>query len=547
MAILIPLLVSLFMIVSIIPAYSAVFNISSGDVAGLIAAINAANANGEETTIILEPGTYTLTAVDNTTINDGSNGLPLVTSTITIQGAGADTTSIEREASAPFFRLVHVAESGSLTLDRLTLRGGVAFFFIDIIGDEKEGQGGGVLNRGTLTITNSILTDNSARGQRASGGAILNGGTATITNSTLAANFAQTNRGGSSGALVNGGTLTVARSALTGNFADGIVAFGGGINNDGILTVVNSTLAGNSAIGPVFGAAGGGINNSGFPRGILTVVNSTLAGNSVSSGGDIGNGGGGIYNEGTATLQNTILARNTVGDGPNDCLGPLTSLDHNLIGDPTGCAVILGPNDLTGDPGIGDFTDDGTPGNGHFPLLDTSPAIDSGDNKLCLSIPVLATDQLGEPRVGICDIGAIEFQPPVLIVAVDIRPGSPNNNIDPNGNALIPVAILSTNGFDATTVDRSSLRFGPNEAIPNGSGHLRDTDHDGLVDLVLQFRVEDSGIQCGDTSASITGQTVDGIPIQGTDTIRTVGCKPQTSKEQIVIRLPTRNRTTRPF
>ena len=56
-----------------VPAYSAVFNISSGDVTGLIAAINAANANGEENTINLEPGTYTLTGV-----NTELSGLPSI-------------------------------------------------------------------------------------------------------------------------------------------------------------------------------------------------------------------------------------------------------------------------------------------------------------------------------------------------------------------------------------------------------------------------------------------------------------------------------------
>ena len=65
----------------------------------------------------------------------------------------------------------------------------------------------------------------------------------------------------------------------------------------------------------------------------------------------------------------------------------------------------LQSTDLTGDPGLGAFTDDGTPGNGHFPLLFTSQAINAGNPKTCPK-----TDQLGEKRVGICDIGAIEFQ-----------------------------------------------------------------------------------------------------------------------------------------
>src|SRR5262249_29276828 len=67
--------------------------------------------------------TYTLTAVDNTT--DGPNGLPSVTSTLTLQGAEADTTVIERAPMPrPSFRLGHIAAPGVLTLAWLTLQGG---------------------------------------------------------------------------------------------------------------------------------------------------------------------------------------------------------------------------------------------------------------------------------------------------------------------------------------------------------------------------------------------------------------------------------------
>jgi hypothetical protein len=113
---------------------------------------------------------------------------------------------------------------------------------------------------------------------------------------------------------------------------------------------------------------------------------------------------GGLRGGRTLALQNTIVAGNTGRDG-QDCAGPVTSLGNNLIGDPTGCTITLLPTDLTGDPGLGDFTDDGTPGNGHFPLLAGSPAIDAGNDAFCPP-----TDQLGQPRVGRCDIGAIEFQ-----------------------------------------------------------------------------------------------------------------------------------------
>src|SRR5262245_52123266 len=86
------------------------------------------------------------TDVDNNT--DGPNGLPSVTSTLTIQGAGADTTVIERQPIVlpfpPQFRLLHVAATGGLTLERLTIRGGgvTATAF----------EGGGLFNRGVLAL-----------------------------------------------------------------------------------------------------------------------------------------------------------------------------------------------------------------------------------------------------------------------------------------------------------------------------------------------------------------------------------------------------------
>jgi hypothetical protein len=42
---------------------------------------------------------------------------------------------------------------------------------------------------------------------------------------------------------------------------------------------------------------------------------------------------------------------------------------------------------------------------------------------------------------------------------------------------------------------------------------------------VLLFKIRKTGIECGDTSASLSGTTFDGEAIQGTDGIRTVGCR----------------------
>ena len=112
--------------------------------------------------------------------------------------------------------------------------------------------------------------------------------------------------------------------------------------------------------------------------GTLFLTNNTLADNSGGSSGGISSRGG------TVLLLNTILAQN-IDPRPGgffspDCVGSITSLGHNLIGDLTGCTLTLQPSDLTGDPGLDAFTDNGRPGKGHFPLLPTSQAIDAGND-----------------------------------------------------------------------------------------------------------------------------------------------------------------------
>ena len=88
------------------------------------------------------------------------------------------------------------------------------------------------------------------------------------------------------------------------------------------------------------------------------------------------------------------------------------------------------------------------------------------------------------------------------------------------------MAIVTTSTFDATTVDPLSVRFGPHRAPEaHGKGHVVDIDRDGDLDLVLHFNTQDTGIQCGETLASLIGETFDGDPIQGSDAITTVGCQ----------------------
>jgi hypothetical protein len=222
------------------PTYPADFSCAAGDVTCLITAIDTANRNGETNTISLAAGLYTLTVVDNDT--GGPTGLPSVTSPLTLRGAGAVSTIIERAANAPHFRLGHVASMGHLTLEGLTLRGGLIESAIDI------GSVGGLVNEGVLTLMWTMQTDNG-------GGGILNQGICTLYTSTLARNY---------GAGIGGSR-------------------GGGFHNGGVATIINTTFVDNRTSGR-FGGAGGGISNGGT----LTLVNSTLTGNGPSGGGDGG-------------------------------------------------------------------------------------------------------------------------------------------------------------------------------------------------------------------------------------------------------------------
>jgi len=91
---------------------------------------------------------------------------------------------------------------------------------------------------------------------------------------------------------------------------------------------------------------------------------------------------------------------------------------------------------------------------------------------------------------------------------------------------VIPVAILTTNSFDATAVNPTTVLFGrtSTEAASVHSA-LEDVDGDGDTDMILHFKTQDTGIVRGDTSASLTGETFGGQAIESSDSIKTVGCK----------------------
>lgn len=110
-------------------------------------------------------------------------------------------------------------------------------------------------------------------------------------------------------------------------------------------------------------------------------------------------------------------------------------------------------------------------------------------------------------------------------VPVDIKPGSDTNPIKPGSDGVIPVALLSSPGFAACSIDWQTLRFGRTGTEAQLAGYSNgDVNGDGLPDLMLQFRTADTGLACGDSSGVLTGQTVDGQKFRGSDVIRILGC-----------------------
>lgn len=108
-----------------------------------------------------------------------------------------------------------------------------------------------------------------------------------------------------------------------------------------------------------------------------------------------------------------------------------------------------------------------------------------------------------------------------ISVDVDIKPGSDVNPVNTKSKGVIPVAILSTVDFDVADIDVDSVMFGPNGATEShGKAHLEDVNDDGLDDLVLHFKTQDSGIGKDDIEACVVGFTLDGTAIEGCDIIR---------------------------
>lgn len=134
---------------------------------------------------------------------------------------------------------------------------------------------------------------------------------------------------------------------------------------------------------------------------------------------------------------------------------------------------------------------------------------------------VIGTDLLN-PRYMLY---SIEYHFGPIPISIDIKPATFPNSINSRSKGKIPVAILTTDFFDATAVDPTTVLFGATgiEVAPVHFG-AEDVDGDGDIDMVFHFVTPDTGITCGSTSASLTGAMFGGHKIKGSDSIKTEGC-----------------------
>ncbi|HCM36512.1 MAG: hypothetical protein A3J30_03640 [Candidatus Wildermuthbacteria bacterium RIFCSPLOWO2_02_FULL_47_9c] len=114
-------------------------------------------------------------------------------------------------------------------------------------------------------------------------------------------------------------------------------------------------------------------------------------------------------------------------------------------------------------------------------------------------------------------------------IQIDIKPGSDRNpiNCKTKGNGVIPVAILTTENFDATTVNHTTAVFEgameihANKKTGEAQRHEEDVDKDGDTDLVFHFRQNETIFTCESTKATLTGKTFDADLFIGSDSIDT--------------------------
>ncbi len=485
-------------------------------------ATGAANALPGADTVTVPAGTYTLSIAGAGENANATGDLDITDiADLAINGAGAATTIIQAcdSSGGPctgIDRVFDIFAGANVAISGMTMQNG------------SSGEGGGLHNHGPLTLNSSTVSGNSSA---VVGGGIRNHNTLTLNSSSVSGNSAGDSGGGIESS--NAVSLTLNSSTVSGNTAGG--SGGGGIFNAGTLTVNNSTISGNTAffgggIRHIIGTAtlnnstisgntatfqGGGIENDAT----MELSNSTVSGNTVTFQGGFNSGG---IHSGFTTVKNTIVANNTT----SNCGGPITSAGHNLSSDATCSFTATGDMQNT-NPMLGPLADNGGPTQTHA-LLAASPAIDAGSS----DCPPPATDQRGVARPqgagAACDIGAYE-RVLVISVQIDIKPGGDPNSFKCDSRGNLPVAILGSASFDATTVAVATVTLEAAVDTINALSKslIGDVNSDGFPDIVVYFANGEVAAEIGcplakNTVVAVTvrGQTSGGVSFAGSDVLR---------------------------
>lgn len=321
--------------------------------------------------IVIPEGTYSLTLDTGAPEGDDLN---ISRDDVVLCGAGAEITFVNGQNTNRIFDIY----DSKVIIQGLTLHNG------------RGSPGGAIFSYGSnLTVTSCILTDNHVYegriGYQSSGGALASAwssvsgvegnGDVTIEDCTLRNNSAA----GEGGAIFQrGGRLNINGTSIYNNLA---LRYGG--HGDGLYLEPAST-----------GRTLTTIQNSTFWNDsiFLYATNNMIITNSTFASDYYNTPSFSLYSyAGSIEIRNSILR----GCRLDQFEERYFSLSNSLW---TSCPrppALLGP-----------FEDDGTPGGGYVPLLSESPAVDAGNTAFCTP-----SDQLGNPRVGPCDIGAIEYQP----------------------------------------------------------------------------------------------------------------------------------------
>jgi CSLREA domain-containing protein len=450
------------------PGNTSCETVPGNGICTLRAAIMAANhlpVGGA--TIKIPPGTYTI-SIPPSNADDEASGDFNLTKNMSLVGDGnlfttLDGNGLDRVFTIAASTVVSISgvtiESGNARVSPASHLGGGVYnkgtltLSDDIITANSADQGGGIYTTGSMTLNATLVNANNTASQiENSGGGImmLNNADVTInassivantipgmfgsvgagiycvsaklsiTNTTIKANSMSGSTGGSKGGGLYSSecTVTIQGSTISGNST---TEEGGGIVNSGSLAsllMVNSTVYGNFA-----SAAGGGIVNDGGTANLYSV---TVAGNKEN----IPHQGAGIYiRGGPVYLANTIIANNfyTISTFPylifDDCYGSVISQDYNLMTVTNGCSFSPYPGDRLNVPSylglLGNYG-----GLTQTVILEPgSPAISAGSPSGCTDGlgGVLTTDQRGFARQVYragqmrCDIGAYQTQLPLFL------------------------------------------------------------------------------------------------------------------------------------